>query len=431
VDRRFIPLFLIVFIDLVGFGIVIPVLLLHAEESFGATDFQATGLLTAYSAGLVFAGPILGRLSDAYGRRIVLLLSQVGTFIGFIILGVANSLFLLYLGRIIDGISGGNITTAQAYINDITTEKNRARGFGLISAAFGAGFIVGPALGGLVVSITAGIPSLAAYSQNAPFFLAALFSLGSIMGTYFILPESLPLDKRSPLGKQKKRSEGEIGLLDVMRLKTIRTILAFTFTTYLAFSLFQASFPLFSRRRFFSQLELEEAQRNIGLVLTFVGVLNVTMQSFFVGPLVKRFGEQRLIVYATFGRIVAFLGMGLAFDPIVALLFIAPLAIGNAVSQPSLQSIISRFAPPSMRGRVLGFFQSTNSLTLIFGPLMAGLMLQIPIADTSIAGQASLPILVGAGLVTLAFLLSFRILRMELPTQESRAANRSSPRTNS
>ena len=418
-DRRFIPLFLIVFIDLVGFGIVIPVLLLHAEESFGATDLQATGLLTAYSAGIVIAGPILGRLSDAYGRRIVLLLSQVGTFIGFIILGLANSLFLLYLGRIIDGISGGNITTAQAYVNDITTEENRARGFGLISAAFGAGFIVGPALGGLVVNIAASIPSLAAYSQNAPFFLAALFSFGSILGTYFILPESLPPEARSPLGKRKERIEGEIGLLDVMRLTNVRTILIFTFTTYLAFSLFQASFPLYARRRFFSQLELEAAQRNIGLVLTFVGVLNVTMQSFFVGPLVKRFGEQWLIVYATFGRIVAFLGIGLAFDPIVALLFVTPLAIGNAVAQPSLQSIISRFAPPSMRGRVLGFFQSTNSVTLVIGPLLTGLMLQFPIADTSAAGQGALPVLVGAGLVTLAFVLSFRILRMKIPSQEN------------
>lgn len=417
-DRRYIPLFLIVFIDLVGFGIVIPVLLLHAEESFGATDIQATGLLTAYSAGLVLAGPILGRLSDAYGRRIVLLLSQLGTFIGFLVLGFANSLFLLYLGRIIDGISGGNITTAQAYINDITTEENRARGFGLISAAFGAGFIVGPALGGLVVNITAGIPSLAAYSQNAPFFLAAFFSLCSILGTYFILPESLPPDARSPLGQPKAQADGEIGLLDVMRMAKVRTILIFTFTTFLAFSLFQASFPLFARRRFFSQLELEVAQRNIGLVLTFVGVLNVTMQSFFVGPLVKRFGEQRLIVYATFGRIIAFLGIGLALDPLIALLFVAPIAIGNAVSQPSLQSIISRFAPPSMRGRVLGFFQSTNSVTLIVGPLLTGIMLQIPIADSSFAAQGALPVLVGSGLVTIAFLLSFLILKMQLPSQE-------------
>ena len=191
-DRRFISLFLIVFIDLVGFGIVIPVLLLHAEESFGASNLQATLLLSAYSMGLVVAGPILGRLSDAFGRRPVLIYSQIGTLIGFLILGLANSLWLLDLGRIIDGLSGGNISTAQAYINDITNEKNRARGFGLISAAFGAGFIVGPALGGLVVRLTASIPELAAYSQQAPFFVAAVFSLTSIMGTVFVLKESLP-----------------------------------------------------------------------------------------------------------------------------------------------------------------------------------------------------------------------------------------------
>ncbi|TFH35091.1 MAG: MFS transporter [Anaerolineales bacterium] len=208
-------------------------------------------------------------------------------------------------------------------------------------------------------------------------------------------------------------------MLDIIRMVNVRAILTFTFTTFLAFSLFQASFPLFARRRFFSDLDLVVAQRNIGLALTFIGVLNVTMQSFFVGPLVRRFGEQRLIVYATFGRIIAFLGMSLSFDPRIALFFIAPLAIGNAVSQPSLQSIISRFAPPSMRGQVLGFFQSTNSITLIFGPILAGIMLQIPISDTSLAGQGAMPILVGAGLVTLAFLLSFRILRMQLPTQES------------
>jgi len=252
VDRRFIPLFMIVFIDLVGFGIVIPVLLLHAEESFGATDLQATGLLTAFSIGMVIAGPILGRLSDAYGRRPVLIVSQIGTFIGFIVLGLANSLFLLYLGRIIDGISGGNITTARAYINDITTEENRARGFGLISAAFGAGFIVGPALGGLAVTVTAGIPSLAAYSQNAPFFVAVFFSLASILGTYFILPESLDPEARQPLGERSKERDGDLGLLDVLKEEKMRTILSFTFVTFLAFSLFQSSFPIFARRRLFS-----------------------------------------------------------------------------------------------------------------------------------------------------------------------------------
>jgi len=419
VDRRFIPLFMIVFVDLVGFGIVIPVLLLHAGESFGASDLQATGLLTAFSICMVIAGPILGRLSDAYGRRPVLIISQIGTFIGFIVLGLANSLFLLYLGRIIDGISGGNITTARAYINDITTEENRARGFGLISAAFGAGFIVGPALGGAAVTFAAGVPSLAPYSQNAPFFVAAVFSLASILGTYFILPESLAPEARQPLGVRLAGADGNLGLIGILKMEKMRTILSFTFVTFLAFSLFQASFPIFARRRLFSDVSLEMAQRNIGLILTLFGLTNVIMQSFFVGPLVRRFGEQRLIVYATFGRIIAFLGAAITLNAYAFAAFAAPLAIGNALSQPSLQSMISRFAPPKLRGRVMGLFQSTNSLTLVFGPIVAGFLLSADFPSLSSKSTAALPMFAAAALVTIAFFMSFRILNLELPTQET------------
>jgi DHA1 family tetracycline resistance protein-like MFS transporter len=416
VDRRFISLFAIVFIDLIGFGIVIPVLILHAQESYGATDLQATALLTAYSAGIVVAGPILGRLSDAFGRRPVLILSQIGTFICFIILGVANSLFLLYLGRIIDGISGGNITTAQAYINDITDESNRARGFGLISAAFGAGFIVGPALGGLVVNITAGIPSLAAYSQNAPFFVAAVFSLASIFGTYFVLPESLPPESRSPLGS---RSESGGSLLEVLKIANVRTVLTFTVIAFLAFSLLQSSFAIFTRRNLFPDAPLEIVQRNIGLLLTWIGVIMVVMQAFFVGPLVKRFGEQRLIVYATAGRIIAFLGVALSRSPIAMAVMFIPLGVGNAMSQPSLQSIISRFSPPEMRGRVLGAFQSANSSTLVVGPILTGIILELDIGTISPQMGVAMPMLVATALMAIAFLMSIRILRMTLPTQEA------------
>jgi MFS family permease len=324
---------------------------------------------------------------------------------------------LLYLGRIIDGVSGGNISTAQAYVNDITTEENRARGFGLISAAFGAGFIVGPALGGLIVTFTSSIPSLAAYSQNAPFFVAALFSLTSILGTYFILPESLPPESRSPLGKRDAGSMPALGLFDVLRTPKVRYILSFTFMTFLAFSLFQASYALFARRNIFPDEVLELAQRNIGFLLTWVGVINVTMQSFFVGPLVKRFGEQRLVVYGTFARILAFFGTALARDPLLAAVAIVPLSTGNAVSQPSLQSILSRFASPETRGRVLGLFQSTNSLTLIIGPLIAGLLLDLKIASLTVETISAIPMLGAAALVSIAFLMSFRIMRMELPSQ--------------
>ena len=408
-----------VFVDLIGFGMVIPVLLLHAQESFGATDLQAILLLSSYSIGLVVAGPVLGRLSDAFGRRPVLIVSQFGTLAGFLILGFANTLFLLYLGRIIDGISGGNITTAQAYINDITTEKNRARGFGLISAAFGAGFIVGPALTALIVSVTAANPALAPYSQNAPFFVAALFSLTSILLTAVLLPESLPKEEREPLGRSKEVKLGQKGLLDVIKLPDVRLILMFTIMTFLAFSLLQASFPFLARRNLFSDVRLEDAQRSIGLLLTWIGVVSVTTQIVFVGRLVKRFGERRLVNVAAFARVLAFLGIAFSRNPLAMAIVFIPFAASNAISQPSLQSILTRFSPPAMRGRVLGAFQSSNSLTLVIGPMLAGLLLQLDLPFLSSETQVALPMFAGAAIMTIAFAMSFRVLRMKLPTQES------------
>jgi DHA1 family tetracycline resistance protein-like MFS transporter len=420
-DRRFVALFVVVFVDLIGFGMVIPVLLLHAQESFGASDLQATLLLTSYSIGLVVAGPVMGRLSDAFGRRPVLILSQFGTLAGFLILGFANTLFLLYLGRIIDGLSGGNITTAQAYINDITSEENRARGFGLISAAFGAGFIVGPALTGLIVSVTAANPALASYSQNAPFFVAALFSLTSIMLTTFLLPESLPKEEREPLGRSRMKKPDQKGLIDVIRLPDVRLILLFTIMTFLAFSLLQASFPFFARRNLFSDVPLEDAQRNIGLLLTWIGVVSVTTQFVFVGRLVKRFGERRLVNAAAAARVLAFLGIAISRDPLAMALVFIPFAASNAISQPSLQSMLSRFSPPEMRGRVLGAFQSSNSLTLVIGPILTGILLQMNLSFLSPESAVALPMFAGAFIMSVAFIMSFRLLRMKLPTQQQGA----------
>ncbi len=419
VDRRFVALFVVVFVDLIGFGMVIPVLLLHAKESFGATDLQAILLLSSYSIGLVVAGPVLGRLSDAFGRRPVLIISQFGTLAGFLILGFANTLLLLFLGRIVDGISGGNITTAQAYINDITTEKNRARGFGLISAAFGAGFIVGPALTALILSVTAANPTLAPYSQNAPFFVAAIFSLISILLTTFLLPESLPKEDREPLGRSREKKPGQKGLMDVLRLPDVRTILLFTFLTFLAFSMLQASFAFFARRNVFSDIPLESAQRNIGLLLTWIGIVSVTTQFVFVGRLVKRFGERRLVNVSAIARVLAFLGIALSRDPLALAIVFIPFAASNAISQPSLQSILTRFSPPEMRGRILGAFQSSNSLTLVFGPILAGLLLQLDFPSLSPEVEISLPMFAAAAIMSIAFVVSFRVLRMKLPTQES------------
>ena len=262
-------------------------------------------------------------------------------------------------------------------------------------------------------------PTLAPYSQNAPFFVAAIFSLASLLLTTFLLPESLPREERAPLGRSREKKPGQKGLLDVIRVPNVRIILLFTTLTFLAFSLLQSSFAFFSRRNLFADISLEDAQRNIGLLLTWIGVISVTTQFVFVGPLVKRFGERRLVNVGALARVVAYLGMALARDWVTMALVFIPFAAASAISQPSLQSILSRFSPPDMRGRVLGAFQSSNSLTLVIGPILAGILLQLNLPSLSPQIAVTIPMFVGAFIMVIAFLMSFRVLRMKLPTHDS------------
>jgi MFS family permease len=249
--------------------------------------------------------------------------------------------------------------------------------------------------------------------------VAAIFSLISILLTTFLLPESLPKEDREPLGRSREKKPGQKGLMDVLRLPDVRTILLFTFLTFLAFSMLQASFAFFARRNVFSDIPLESAQRNIGLLLTWIGIVSVTTQFVFVGRLVKRFGERRLVNVTAIARVLAFLGIALSRDPLALAIVFIPFAASNAISQPSLQSILTRFSPPEMRGRILGAFQSSNSLTLVFGPILAGLLLQLDFPSLSPEVEISLPMFAGAAIMSIAFVVSFRVLRMKLPTQES------------
>ena len=404
--RKLFPIVLIILIDMIGFGIMIPILQLSAEERFGASNFEATALLAAFAAAQLVAAPLMGRLSDAFGRRPVLILSQIGTFAGFLILGTAGSLFALFLGRIIDGASGGNITTAEAYVNDVTNEEQRAKGFGMLKAAYGVGFILGPVIGGLVARIVSDIPALAAYSQGAPFFLAAIFSLVSIIATYIWLPESLPAGQRQPLGQRRAKSGASLG--DVLSLGSVRLILVHALLTFLAFTIFQASFVLVMARNVFPESDLEETQLATALIFTWAGVLLVIVQGGMVGPLVKRFGESRLMAASSLLRIPAYVGLALAYSPFLIAFWVIPLALGNGLGQPSQQSLLSRYAPATMRGQLLGILGATNSLALVVGPLLAGLLLSI---------NTTAPDLVAAGLAAVAFLFTIPILRLTAPSQ--------------
>src|SRR3954470_23767646 len=227
-------IFITVFIDLVGFGIVIPVLPFYAEGTkFGATPSQVGLLFASYSVLQFVFAPVLGRLSDRYGRRPVLLVSLLGTALGFFILGFATTLWMLFVGRIIDGISGGNISTAQAYIADVTTKENRAKGMGLIGAAFGLGFVFGPAIGGL----------LSRWGISVPFLFAGGLALANVVLLYFTLPETVTKDHPARTSAAAGRAWSQ--LISSVRNPALGYVLAIYFLGIVAFSIMTATFSLF------------------------------------------------------------------------------------------------------------------------------------------------------------------------------------------
>src|SRR5256885_3343959 len=272
-------IFITVFIDLVGFGIVIPVLPFYVEGTKFHASTSMVGLLFAsYSVMQFIFTPILGRLSDRYGRRPILLISLLGTCLGFLILGFATTLTMLFIGRIIDGISGGNISTAQAYIADSTTKEDRAKGMGLVGAAFGLGFVFGPAIGGV----------LSHWGIGVPFFFAAGLSFANAILLYFTLPETVTPDHPARISAAGGR--GWSYLIKSLAQPRLGFVLIIYFFFIVAFSIMTTSFSLYTMFRFGY-----DAQHN-GYLFAYVGVLAVIIQGGLIGRLVKRFGELPLVI---------------------------------------------------------------------------------------------------------------------------------------
>ena len=259
-------IFVIVFVDLLGFSLILPLLPYYAA-TFGADAF-VTGLLVAsYAVAQLLGAPILGRLSDRFGRRPILLVSIFGTFLGFLLLGFAGALWMLFASRVIDGLTGGNISVAQAYITDVTDEKNRAKGLGMIGAAFGLGFIIGPAVGGL----------LSVYGYAVPAFAAAALSFTNLLAVFFFLPESLTDERRAALAAQKKPPFTLRALVNALNRPRVGPLLHTRFFFSLAFATFQSIFALYAQYR------LGLTAQTTGYVLAYVGLLSVIVQGFADG----------------------------------------------------------------------------------------------------------------------------------------------------
>jgi len=350
-------IFLIVFIDLLGFSLILPLLPFYAD-TFGATPFQVGLLVASYAAAQLVGAPLLGRLSDRFGRRPVLLISQMGTFVGFLMLGFANALWMLFASRLLDGFTGGNISVAQAYITDITDENDRAKGLGMIGAAFGLGFIIGPAAGGL----------LSVYGFAVPAFAAAGLSLISILGVIFFLPESLTPELRTKLTTARQGFSIQ-RLWVALNRQRVGPLFHVRFTFGLAFSTFQTIFPLYA------QYKLGLDPRSTGFVLTYVGILVVFVQGYLIGRLAARYEEYRLIFWATIILAITFFAWAAVPNLIGLLIILAPLAAAAGVLNTLINSALSKSVYPEEVGGTLGISASLESLTRALSPSAGGYLL--------------------------------------------------------
>jgi len=348
-------IFTSIFLDVFTYGMVAPLLPFFVLRYEGGA--LLAGLLgSGYALMQLISGPILGPLSDRYGRRPVLLGCLLGTLAAYVLLGAGQGLVFVFLAVLLDGLTGGNLTTAQAYVADITSEAERARGIGLVGAAMGLGMMTGPALGGL----------LAAQDLRwAPLAACGVAVINILMGV-FLLPESLARERRAARLQVRGLHIGA-QLSDAFRQPGLPALLVTLFGLNLSFSGLQSNFPLYSQARFgWGALEN-------GTFFAFVGVCAVITQGFLVGKLAPRLGERRLVGGGLIVLMMMLAGVALAKEPWQLYPLVGAAALGSGLSIPALSSLISQSAPASGQGRVMGGMQSLLSLAAIVGPVAAGL----------------------------------------------------------
>jgi DHA1 family tetracycline resistance protein-like MFS transporter len=372
--RPLLVIFLTIFVNLVGFGIIVPLLPFYAE-TFGASPLVVGLLFAVFSLCQLIAAPILGDLSDRYGRRPILIISLIGTVVSFVMLALAHSLAMLFIARIVDGLSGGNISTARAYVADVTEPKDRSRAFGLIGAAFGLGFILGPGISALLAPI----------SYTAPIWAAAGITLIATLMAWFWLPETV------------HRAHAGTGMpfrnvVAMMGRPVLRRVLLMDFAYWFAFAMFQTTFALFASARF----GFDAGQT--AFFFAVFAVLGAVVQGMFIRTIVGRLGDKATfmlgLVFAATGLVAATLTHTVALFAVSLI----PLALGIGFGHPTMSSLISRAARAEEQGRVQGAASAVESLGRTIGPVWGSASLQR-------FGEAS-PYIAAAGFLIMTLLLS-------------------------
>jgi DHA1 family tetracycline resistance protein-like MFS transporter len=358
--KRLFSIFLVVFIDLLGFSLILPLLPFYAE-TFGASATVVGLLVAIYAAGQMISAPLLGRLSDRYGRRPFLIVSILGGAISFLILGLASNLTMLFIARLVAGLTAGNISVAQAYITDVTDTKNRSRGLGLIGAAFGLGFVIGPALGGL----------LSQWGYAVPAFLAAGIATLNLVMVIFWLPESLTEERKNEIRLQKQPPLSINSLLTTLRKPIVGPLLHTRVFYGFSFALFQSVFALYGQYRFGLNAQ------NIGYLLTYVGVLSVITQLVVVGRVSDRFADQKIILFSTVIIGVSFLAWAFSPNIIFLMVTLLPIAMAAGILNTIINTALTKAVPPMEFGGILGLSASLESATRVIAPTLGGFLLEV------------------------------------------------------
>jgi DHA1 family tetracycline resistance protein-like MFS transporter len=382
-------LLLIVFIDLVGFGIVIPLLPYYALK-FSASPLEVTTMMACYSFAQFFASPIWGRLSDRLGRKPILLVSLTCSVLSYLWLGFADALWMLFAARLLAGAGAGNISAAQAYITDVTDEKNRAKGMGMIGASFGLGFTLGPAIGGLLAGSDANSATL-----SRPAFAAALLSAIALVLAVTILKESLsPEHRRAARGPRRWALAQE-----AFARPSLRHIIVLFFLTTTAFAGMESTFALWANSGF------GWGPQQVGFLFFYIGIVLVLVQGGLVGRLSRSLGEARMALVGSVLLVLGLAGLPFSTDLPRLLVDMALLSIGFGILSPALTSLVSRAAGSTERGGILGVNQSGQSLARILGPLIGGFVY-------GAAGRDA-PYYVGAAIMVAVVLMAAALPRGE------------------
>jgi multidrug resistance protein len=398
-DRRLVTIISIVFVQMAGAALILPILPLFAERTFAMSPSIVTLLVSSYFMAQFFAGPYLGQLSDRYGRVPILVFSQLGSAVSFFMMAAAGSPALLFAARAVDGITGGNVIVAQAYITDVTPREKRTEALGYVFAVFGIGFIIGPALGG-VLSAWLG--------PRMPFVVAGAAALVTALMSALLLSETVD---RAPGAARVRRPPMRREM--VVGNQPLILILVVAFVGQFALGMLQSTFALYGDAVLFAGGSEQTANLGVGLLLAVVGMGQFFTQTWLLGRLKRRLGDARLVILGTLLRMV-----GMALFAALASVWIAGIAavffaLGQGVMMPPLQSLATRTVADSVRGGVLGVYQSSVSLATIISTAIAGVIFSV---------RPSAPYWIGAGISLAVVVPGLILLRLAEERRLSEAA---------